>query len=61
MISGGSSSREWLPWLDTTTKVEDTKEFIAFALTGYIEKKSMNTAILYKGEIVGVAGYNEIK
>lgn len=27
-------------------KVEDTKEFIAFALKDYAENKSMNTAIL---------------
>jgi len=41
--------------------VEDTKGFIAFALKDYAENKSMNTAILYKGEIVGVAGYSKIK
>ena len=52
--------REWLPWLDFTTKLDDTKGFINICLKGYFENKSMNTVILFKGEIVGVAGFNEI-
>lgn len=52
--------REWLPWLDITTKLEDTKEFIKLSLKGFAETKSINTVILYKGNIVGVAGFNEI-
>lgn len=52
--------REWLPWLDITTKLEDTKEFINICLKGFAENKSVNTLIMYKGQIVGVAGYNQI-
>ncbi|HJV15805.1 MAG TPA: GNAT family protein [Bacillales bacterium] len=52
--------RKWLPWLDITTKVEDTKEFIQGCLTSYSLHKGMNTAILLDGEIVGIAGYNTI-
>ena len=52
--------REWLPWLDTTTKLEDTIEFIKISLKGFAENKSLNTVILFKGKIVGVAGYNSI-
>ena len=52
--------REWLPWLDTTTKLEDTIEFIKICLKGFAENKSLNTVILFKGKIVGVAGYNSI-
>lgn len=52
--------REWLPWLDFTMKLEDTKDFIQVCLKGFSENKSLNTVILFKGEIVGVAGYNEI-
>ncbi|MFD6441074.1 hypothetical protein ACFWDG_14925 [Peribacillus sp. NPDC060186] len=40
--------REWLPWLDNTTKLEDTKEFIKMSLKGFAENKSMNTVIIYK-------------
>ncbi|MBD8497308.1 GNAT family N-acetyltransferase [Paenibacillus arenosi] len=52
--------REWLPWVDATTSVEDTKAFIQMCITGFAENKSLTTAILYKGKIVGVAGFNSI-
>jgi ribosomal-protein-serine acetyltransferase len=52
--------REWLPWLDTTNNVEDTKDFIRICLRGYAENKSLNTVILLNGEIVGIAGFNSI-
>lgn len=52
--------KEWLPWLDFTTKVEDTEAFIQGCLKGYAENKSLNAVILFKGEIAGVAGYNNI-
>ncbi|WP_174733211.1 GNAT family N-acetyltransferase [Mesobacillus harenae] len=52
--------REWLPWLDFTTKVEDTKEFIQNSLKGYAENKSLTTVVLFNGEIIGVAGFNTI-
>lgn len=52
--------KEWLPWLDTTKKLEDTIGFITLCLKGFAENKSLNTVILYKDEIVGIAGYNTI-
>lgn len=52
--------REWLPWLDMTTKVEDTKAYIESCRKSYAENKGMHTVIVYKNEIVGVVGFNEI-
>ncbi len=52
--------KEWLPWLEKTKKIEDTKEYIKASLKDFAEDKSMNTVILYKNEIVGIAGFNEI-
>lgn len=52
--------KEWLPWLDFTKNVEDTKEFIQSSLKSYAENNSMNTVILFNGEIVGTAGFNSI-
>ena len=40
--------RNWLPWLDITKSVEDTKTFIQASLNDYVKNKSMNTVILYK-------------
>ncbi|MBT2692051.1 GNAT family protein [Bacillus sp. ISL-55] len=52
--------KKWLPWLDFTTDVEDTREFLKGTMKGYAEHKSMTTVILYEGEIVGTAGFNSI-
>lgn len=52
--------REWLPWVDMTKSVDDTRDFIRSCLKDYAENKSITTFILYKGEIVGTAGYNKI-
>ncbi|WP_137743021.1 GNAT family N-acetyltransferase [Robertmurraya siralis] len=52
--------REWLPWLDTTIKIEDTIEYIKMCLKGFAENKSLSTVILFKGNIVGVTGFNSI-
>ena len=45
--------KEWLPWLDFTNSVEDTKDFIRGCLKGYGENNSLNTVILFNGEIYG--------
>jgi ribosomal-protein-serine acetyltransferase len=52
--------REFLPWLDYNKTVEDTKNFINGTLKSYAENKAMTTFILYRGEIVGTAGYNTL-
>jgi ribosomal-protein-serine acetyltransferase len=52
--------KEWLPWLDITTKLEDTIAFIKGCLKSFAENNSLNAVILFKGEIVGIAGYNNI-
>lgn len=52
--------REWLPWLDITTKLEDTVEFVKISLKGFAENKSLSTVILYRGSIVGVASFNSL-
>ncbi|MCA1053763.1 GNAT family N-acetyltransferase [Rossellomorea aquimaris] len=52
--------KEWLGWIDYTKEVEDTKEFIKGSMKGYAENRSMNTVILYKGTMVGTAGFNSI-
>ena len=52
--------REWLPWLDSTTKLEDQVDYIKASLDGFSKRKSINTVILFQNQIVGIAGYNEI-
>lgn len=52
--------RQWLPWLDMTTSEEDTKGFIKSSLDKIEENKGLTATILFRGQIVGVASYNEI-
>ncbi|QAS54356.1 GNAT family N-acetyltransferase [Halobacillus litoralis] len=52
--------REWLPWVDGTKTLEDTKSFINFGRKGFSENKSLTALILFKEEIAGTAGFNEL-
>lgn len=52
--------KEWLPWLDFTTELQDTKDFIKSGSSNFVEGKSLGAVILYQGEIVGIAGFNNI-
>lgn len=52
--------KEWLPWLDYTKTVEDSRDFIRMSRKNFVENTTLNTAIVYKGEIVGMAGFNEL-
>ncbi|GER66564.1 ribosomal-protein-serine acetyltransferase [Weizmannia acidilactici] len=52
--------RKWLPWLDGTTSVEDTKNFIRAPLKDYAENKGMTAFVLFNGEICGTVSYNSI-
>lgn len=53
------SLREWLAWVDNTTTVADSKEFIDSTLKNYDEKKGITTGIFYKGSLAGVIGFND--
>lgn len=55
-----STLREWLPWLDMTTDVQDTRNYIQSCITGFEAKKSLSTVIIYNKKIVGIAGFNNI-
>jgi ribosomal-protein-serine acetyltransferase len=52
--------RTWLPWLDWTTSVNDTKSFIESTLEPSANSRGLAAAICYEGSIVGVIGYNHI-
>lgn len=52
--------KTWLPWLDFTKTVEDSRDFIRISRKNFADNATLNTAIVYKGEIVGMAGFNEL-
>ena len=52
--------REWLPWMDHTHSVEDTRHFITSALAQYHANRGPNAAIWMDGAIAGAVGCHPI-
>ncbi len=52
--------REWLPWLDDTRSVEDTKNFIRKSLEQFANSSGFQAGIWFKGDLAGVVGYHRI-
>nr|WP_022668945.1 GNAT family N-acetyltransferase [Desulfospira joergensenii] len=52
--------KEWLPWLDTIMRPEDTKAFIELQLQRFSRQEAIHQTIFYKTEIAGVLGFNKI-
>jgi len=52
--------RRWLPWVDASTSVEHTREFLRGAIAGAAEGKSLILVIEHDGEPCGTAGFNWI-
>lgn len=52
--------REWLPWVDGTRHVEDTRRFIRVGLRQKAENNGFHMGIWYQDELVGVISYNYI-
>ncbi|MCT4595985.1 MAG: GNAT family N-acetyltransferase [Anaeromicrobium sp.] len=50
--------REWLPWVDGTKSVEDTKGFIEMTKKQFASDSGFQAGIWYKGNIVGVIGFH---
>ncbi len=52
--------RAWLPWLDTSRSVDDTRKNIESNLEQAESGSGLAVSLWYRGQIVGVTGYNEI-
>jgi ribosomal-protein-serine acetyltransferase len=52
--------RQWLPWVDYSISVEDTKKYIQSSLMRYSNGNGFDLLILLNNEIVGVIGLREI-
>jgi ribosomal-protein-serine acetyltransferase len=50
--------KKWLAWLDLVKTYEDTQTFIDTAVHQHHNNQATTFAILYRGELVGVAGFN---
>jgi ribosomal-protein-serine acetyltransferase len=52
--------RVWLPWVDGTRTLEDTRRFIRFGLRQQARGSGMNAGIWCDQQLAGVIGYNYI-
>jgi ribosomal-protein-serine acetyltransferase len=52
--------RRWLPWLDRTHSVADSRQFLADVKQQAENNHNLQAAILLDGRIVGVASYHRI-
>jgi ribosomal-protein-serine acetyltransferase len=53
--------RQWLPWLDVVTRVEDTQDFIAKTIQQFVDREGLVAAICERVSIVGLVGFNRIE
>jgi ribosomal-protein-serine acetyltransferase len=52
--------RQWLPWLDETKTIGDTRAFLTQQLHRFADGESLHVTIFYDGRIAGVAAFNTI-
>jgi len=52
--------RQWLPWLDKTMAIEDTRSFLNSQLHGFAAGECLHVTIFHDNVLVGVAGFNLI-
>lgn len=54
------SLREWLPWIDFTRTVVDSRDFIGGTLQQFSRNDGFQAGIWYQGELAGVIGLHSI-
>ncbi len=52
--------RQWLPWLDNITRIEDTRAFIRSAQAQASQNNGRQLAIRHHGRIAGIIGHHQI-
>lgn len=52
--------RAWLPWLDSTVTLDDSRSFIQSSLQQFASNNGFQAGVLYRGQLVGAIGLHEI-
>jgi len=52
--------RQWLPWVDHTRTVEDSRGFVELCLRQFSQSNGFHAGIWYQGELAGVIGHHRI-
>lgn len=52
--------RKWLPWVDKTVSVGDTRVFIMNSLHQFAKEDGFQSGIMYQGKLVGTIGFHPL-
>lgn len=52
--------RQWLPWVDKSRSVEDTRAFIETALKQHARDEGFQCVIRYDGKVAGLIGFRRV-
>ncbi len=52
--------RQWLPWVDYETAVEDSRSFVRRSLQSYLDNEGFTMGIRFWGQLAGVIGYHPV-
>ncbi len=55
-----SELRQWMPWVDGTRTLEDTRRYVRFGLRQHARGSGMNAGVWYQNRLAGVISYNYI-
>ena len=55
-----SHLREWLPWVDAQTGVEDSRMFILTTQQQFASNLGFQTGIWFRGQLAGVIGFHNV-
>ena len=52
--------RQWLPWVDYETSVDDSRSFVRRSLQSYLDNEGFNLGIRYQNQLAGVIGFHTV-
>lgn len=52
--------RQWLPWVDYETSVEDSRSFVRRCLQHYLDNEGFTMGVRFRGQLAGVIGYHPV-
>lgn len=52
--------REWLPWVDYETSIEDSRSFVKRSVQSYLDNEGFNLGIRYQGQLAGVISFHTV-
>lgn len=59
-VKSKETLKEWLPFIDFTREVSDTKNFIQSTMKQYSENNGFQAGIWYEDKLAGVIGFHKI-